>query len=138
MTAPAPASPATRRYVLPALADVIAIGVFVAVGRTTHDEGNAVVGFLTTAWPFLVGGGVGWLAVFAVGRGRRFVPAAPVPAGVVIWPATVIVGMLLRTASGQGTAAAFVIVAAVATGLLLVGWRIAAHLIATHLIGGRR
>jgi hypothetical protein len=49
--------------------------------------------------------------------------------GVVIWVATVAIGMLLRVASGQGVQFAFVIVATVTLGIFLVGWRAIALLI---------
>ena len=45
--------------------DVAFVLVFAAVGRASHQEGNAVVGALATAWPFLVGTGVGWALVRA-------------------------------------------------------------------------
>ena len=46
-----------------------------------------------------------------------------------MWAATVIGGMLLRAASGQGTALPFIIVAAVTLLVLVVGWRVIATLI---------
>ncbi|MGO9926581.1 MAG: DUF3054 domain-containing protein, partial [Mycobacterium sp.] len=42
--------------------DVICVLVFCAVGRRSHDEGASVTGVATTAWPFLTGTAVGWLA----------------------------------------------------------------------------
>lgn len=107
---------------LAAVADLVAIIVFVAIGRRNHDEAGTVGGFLTTLWPFLVGALVGW-GVAALTSGRRFAPCSMVPAGVVVWISTVVVGMILRALSGQGTAASFIVVASVATGVLLLGWR---------------
>jgi len=43
--------------------------------------------------------------------------------GVTVWFATVLVGMVLRRATGQGTAASFVVVASVVLALFLLGWR---------------
>lgn len=119
MTATSPA----RRFALPAVADVVAIAVFIAIGRRSHDESGSVVGYLTSVWPFLVGGAVGWLLATVVSRGHGFAPTRLWPAGVCIWISTVVVGMLLRVASGQGTALAFCIVASIATAVLMLGWR---------------
>lgn len=119
MTAPSPA----QRFAFPAVADIVAIAIFIAIGRRSHDESGSIVGYLTSVWPFLVGGAVGWAIVAAVSRGRGFAPAGLWPAGVCIWISTVVIGMLLRVASGQGTALAFCIVASIATAVLLLGWR---------------
>jgi peptidoglycan/LPS O-acetylase OafA/YrhL len=103
--------------------DVIAVLVFCAVGRRSHDEGLNLRGIATTAWPFLSGTAVGWL----VSRGWRR-PTAVAPTGVIVWVCTVAVGMLLRKASSAGVAASFVVVAASVTAVLLLGWRAAADL----------
>ncbi len=50
-------------------------------------------------------------------------PTALTPTGVVVWIATVAVGMLLRRVSGQGVAVSFVVVASTVTAVLLLGWR---------------
>jgi hypothetical protein len=99
-----------------AVLDVVAVLVFVGIGRASHEEALSLSGFAGTAWPFLVGLGVGWV----VTRGRV---EGVWPAGVVVWLATVVVGMVLRVLSGQGTAVAFVVVATVFLGVVLVGWR---------------
>jgi hypothetical protein len=98
--------------------DVIGVLVFCAVGRRSHDEGLGITGVATTAWPFLTGTVVGWLA----SRGWRQ-PTALVPTGVSVWLCTVAVGMVLRKASSAGVAASFVVVASAVTALLLLGWR---------------
>jgi peptidoglycan/LPS O-acetylase OafA/YrhL len=100
------------------VADVIGVLVFCAVGRRSHDEGLSVSGVATTAWPFLSGTVVGWLASRAWRR-----PTALVPTGVIVWLCTVAVGMVLRKASSAGVAASFVVVAASVTAVLLLGWR---------------
>lgn len=104
-------------------ADVVVVLVFVVIGRASHQEGDALAGIAVTAWPFLGGLAVGWL----VARAWR-APYALVPTGVVVWPATLVGGMLLRVVSGQGTAAAFIVVAAVFLGMFLLGWRAVARL----------
>lgn len=103
--------------------DVIGVLLFCAVGRRSHDEGINLGGVAATAWPFLSGTAVGWLA----SRGWRR-PTAVVPTGVIVWLCTVGVGMLLRKASSAGVAASFVVVAASVTAVLLLGWRAVAGL----------
>jgi hypothetical protein len=100
--------------------DVVCVLVFCAVGRRSHDEGLNVSGIATTAWPFLSGTALGWLASRAWRR-----PTAVMPTGVVVWLCTVVVGMLLRKATSAGVAASFVLVASFMTALLLLGWRAA-------------
>ncbi|HTX94082.1 MAG TPA: DUF3054 domain-containing protein [Mycobacterium sp.] len=99
--------------------DIIGVLVFCAAGRRSHDEGLSIGGVATTAWPFLTGTLVGWLA----SRGWRQ-PTAVVPTGVVVWLCTVAVGMLLRKVTSAGVAASFVVVAASVTAVLLLGWRV--------------
>jgi hypothetical protein len=99
-------------------ADVVGVLVFCALGRRSHAEGLTVTGVASTAWPFLTGTVIGWLA----SRGWRR-PTAVVPTGVVVWICTVAVGMLLRKASSAGVAASFVVVASSVTAVLLLGWR---------------
>ena len=82
-----------------------------------------VAGIASTAWPFLAGLGVGWLAA----RGWRR-PLAIRPEGLVIWLCTVALGMILRVVSGQGTALAFIVVALAFLALFLLGWRLLARL----------
>ncbi len=104
--------------------DVIGVLVFCAVGRRSHAEGITLTGVATTAWPFLTGTVLGWLA----SRGWRR-PTAVAPTGVVVWLSTVLVGMALRKASSAGVAVSFVVVAASVTAVLLLGWRAAVGLI---------
>jgi hypothetical protein len=101
-------------------ADVVAVLVFCALGRRSHDEGLSISGVAVTAWPFLSGTVVGWL----LSRAWRQ-PTAVVPTGVIVWLCTVVVGMLLRKVSSAGVAASFVVVAATVTAVLLLGWRAA-------------
>ncbi|MGP4027070.1 DUF3054 domain-containing protein [Actinomadura sp. 3N407] len=105
------------------LLDVCCVLVFIAIGRATHEEAAGLAGYAATVWPFLVGVGAGWVVSRAWRR-----PEALVPAGVAVWVTTVAGGMALRALSGEGTAAAFVIVAGVFLGSTLLGWRLAARL----------
>lgn len=102
--------------------DVLAVVVFVVVGRDTHDEAGTVAGVTETAAPFLIALVVAW----AVTRAWRR-PAA-ISTGASVAALTVTVGMLLRRLLfDEGTAFAFVVVASVFLALTLVGWRAAAR-----------
>jgi hypothetical protein len=107
-----------RLAALALLGDVVCVVVFCTIGRRSHAEGITLAGVAETAWPFLAGTAAGWALV----RGWRR-PTALNPTGLVVWIATVAVGMLLRKASGQGIAFSFVVVASVVTAVLLLGWR---------------
>jgi hypothetical protein len=112
--------PLTRRQAWPVavLADVVAILVFSAVGRANHGESATLHGVWHTAWPFLLGAALG-LAATAYAR----VSPVTVRAGVRVWVWTLVIGMVVRGATGAGTALAFVIVAAIVLAVLLIGWR---------------
>ena len=106
------------------LVDVCCVLIFVVIGRASHTRGEAIAGIASTSWPFLCGLGAGWAASRAWRR-----PLAIVPAGIAAWLSTVALGMILRVVSGQGTAAAFIIVALAFLGLFLLGWRLLARLV---------
>lgn len=108
--------------------DVCSVLAFVAIGRHTHDNGDSLAGLWHTAWPFLAGLAVGLLASRAW-RG----PLAIAPAGVGAWLGAAGIGMLIRVLAGQGTAAAFIVVAAAFLGLFLLGWRVIARIVGTRL-----
>ncbi|KXW60091.1 membrane protein [Mycolicibacterium phlei DSM 43072] len=101
--------------------------VFATIGRRSHAEGLTVAGIAGTAWPFLVGALVGWL--LSLGWRR---PYALLPTGVTVWVATIVVGMLLRRLTSAGTAPSFIVVASIATAVLLLGWRAAIRLLAAR------
>ncbi|AEF34332.1 MULTISPECIES: DUF3054 domain-containing protein [Mycolicibacter] len=105
--------------------DVVAVLVFCALGRRSHDEGLDISGLATTAWPFLSGTVLGWL----MSRGWRR-PTAVVPTGVIVWISTVLVGMALRAATATGVAWSFVAVASTVTAVFLLGWRAVFELVA--------
>ena len=114
--------PGTIAFAL--LLDAVLVVAFAALGRASHDS-DVFAGLWQTAWPFLIGLAAGWLVTLAWRA-----PLAPVRTGLGIWAATVIGGMLLRSASGQGTALPFMIVATLTLLVLLVGWRVIAALVA--------
>ena len=102
--------------------DCCCVLAFVIIGRASHDKGESLAGIASTAWPFLAGLAIGWLAARAWRR-----PLGLAPAGVSAWLGAVALGMVLRVASGQGTAVAFVGVALAFLGLFLLGWRLVAR-----------
>ncbi|WP_462417546.1 DUF3054 domain-containing protein [Kytococcus sp. Marseille-QA3725] len=108
-----------------ALLDAGSIALFAGLGRRSHDTGSVLTGVPETAWPFWVGGVLGWVASAAV---RRRVPSG-LGNGLVVLVATVLLGMALRQLTGQGTAWSFVMVTTIVLGVLLLGWRAVAGLL---------
>ena len=79
---------------------------------------------LLVGWPFAVGVLLGHLAI----RAWR-APFRLWPHGVFVWAITLATAMALRTLFSAGTEVSFVIVTAVVTGVLMLGWRaLALHL----------
>lgn len=117
-----------RSPAIAAVLDLLMVVLFAAIGRRSHAEAAALSGLFHTAWPFVVGGAIGWLVTFALYR-NKFDAFLIVPTGIVVWVMTVGVGMTLRALTGQGTAGSFIIVASVATAVLLLGWRALAKLV---------
>lgn len=137
MTSPAPAALAPRHRSAPArrvasaaALDVASVAVFVVSGRRSHAEGLDLAGVAGTAWPFLAGAAVGWVAARAwrAPLSRR--------TGVVVGVSAVALGQLLRVASGRGTEVSFVVVSAVVLGVLLLGWRGLASALARRTASG--
>lgn len=104
------------------LADACCVLVFVVIGRASHTQGETPGGIASTSWPFLAGLAAGWLGSRAWRR-----PLALRPSGITVWLCTVVLGMVLRVVSGQGTAPAFIVVALAFLGLFLLGWRLLAR-----------
>jgi hypothetical protein len=118
------ASAGTASVVVALVVDAVLVVVFAVVGRSSHAEGLDVAGVWGTAWPFLAGLGVGWLAA----RAWRH-PLDVWPTGVVVWASTLVIGMLLRLLTGQGTAVPFIVVATLTLAVLLLGWRAIARVV---------
>ncbi|MFX0539723.1 DUF3054 domain-containing protein [Ornithinimicrobium sp. Y1847] len=108
--------------------DLLVVLLFAAAGRASHELSGDVLGVLQTAWPFLVGLAVGWLAVLRQPGDRRRWWLN----GIVIWSCSLVIGMLLRLATGEGTALPFVLVAAGTLALGLIGWRAVAALVGSR------
>ena len=115
-----------RRAALAMSIDVLAVVLFVVIGRRNHHEtGNVVVGALRIVAPFLIALVIGWFAA----RAER--APTSIRSGVVIWASTVVIGLALRRLAFQrGTAIAFIIVATIVLGVFLVGWRAIARVVA--------
>lgn len=102
--------------------DLLLVCVFAVVGRLSHYGTLTAGGWWTTAWPFLAGTLLAWAALAATRR-----PPAAITSGLVVWAGALVGGMVLRQASGQGTATSFVVVATLVLGALLVLPRVGAR-----------
>lgn len=95
--------------------DLVLVALFAVVGRLSHYGSLSLDGWWTTAWPFLSGALLAWAGLAMARRDPRTLSA-----GAGVWLGSLVGGMVLRQLSGQGTAAAFVVVAALVLGALLV------------------
>jgi hypothetical protein len=114
-----------RRRLTALCLDVVVVVGFVALGRRSHSEGDALAGIAVVAAPFLVGLAVGWTTIW---RGTR---PTGWRAGLTVWASTVVVGLALRSfVFGRATPPAFMLVAAGFLAVGLLGWRMAWRLVA--------
>ena len=118
LSKPRPAPGPRGLVVAAAVADVVLILVFAAIGRDAHARDGIITGVFLTAWPFLAGAAAGWL----VTRAWR-APMSLRPAGIGAWLGSLIGGMLLRALTGQTVVVPFVVVALLSLGVLLMGYR---------------
>jgi len=102
-----------------AAADVVLILAFAAIGRDAHHREDPVLGVLLTAWPFLAGAALGWVAA----RAWRS-PLSVLRAGVPVWLGSLVAGMLLRALTGQTVVLPFIIVATAGLAVFLLGYRL--------------
>ena len=106
--------PSQRAVVTTAIVDVVAVVVFVAIGRRNHNEGTALSGVLSVAAPFLIALGISWIG-FRTWR-EPFNRASLVAT----WVITVVIGLLLRRlVFDRGIATSFIIVTKITLGVLL-------------------
>jgi FtsH-binding integral membrane protein len=105
-----------------ALADVLCLGLFVALGRESHDINSGIAWYLTVLWPFLVG----WFAValtlrlYASASNRWLMLAYT-------WAGGIAIALVLRAViTHRDTPLAFIIVAYAFLGFATFGWRLAA------------
>ena len=118
----------TRNPIIAAVVDLILVVIFCAIGRRSHDEASVLTGLAHTAWPFVIGAVVGWAGTWALYR-EKFDAYLIVPTGIIVWVSTVVVGMILRVVSSQGTAFSFIVVASTVLAVFLLGWRALAKLV---------
>ncbi len=98
--------------------DALGVLVFVLVGRKEHDRPDAASGLLRTAAPFLLALFVGW----AIAKAWREPDSWRT--GAITWATTLVLGMILRRVFWSGgTAASFVVVAALFLALTMFSWR---------------
>jgi predicted membrane-bound spermidine synthase len=103
-----------RAVAITAVVDVVAVVVFVAIGRRNHDEGTSFLNIVGVAAPFLIALGVSWLAL------RTWREPFNRASFVATWVITVIIGLLLRRVLfDRGIATSFIIVATITLGVLL-------------------
>jgi FtsH-binding integral membrane protein len=109
-----------------AAADALCLGLFVALGRESHEINSGIGWYLTVLWPFLVG----WFAValalrlYTSSSNRRIMLAYTWASGIAV--ALVLRGVVTR----RDTPVAFVIVAYAFIGLAVFGWRFASLAVA--------
>lgn len=104
---------------LAAALDIIAVLLFVVLGRRNHNEGgNVVIGALRVGAPFLIALFIGWLGA------RAWRAPCAMRTGVMVWVCTVVIGLVLRRVIfDRGIALAFMIVTTVTLAVLLIAWR---------------
>lgn len=116
--------PWSRTVAFSLAGDAALVLLFAGLGRSSHAREASALGLLETAWPFLLGLAVTWVAVRVAQH-----PLAPVRAGVPVWLGTVAIGLLLRAITGAGVALPFVLVATGTLAVLLIGWRLIVALV---------
>lgn len=103
-----------RAVVTTAVVDVVAVVVFVAIGRRNHNEGTALSGIIGVAAPFLIALGISWIGL------RTWREPFNRASLIATWVITVVIGLLLRRlVFDRGIATAFIIVATITLGVLL-------------------
>lgn len=109
------------------LADLALTAAFVAIGLASHD--GALADYPLTALPFIIA----LVAAWAIPRVWR--EPASLASGAIVWSVTTAGGLGLRALMGDGLSGAFPIVTALVLAALLLGWRIAARVVARHSAG---
>jgi len=119
--------PRWDRVTMLAVGDLIVFLIFAATGRSNHGEAVSLSSVAATAAPFVIG----WFAVApflgAFGRQGSAATTRPVPllqrtaiAWIVAWAVAL---LLRRFVSGGDIPPAFIVVALLVNGVLLLGWR---------------
>ena len=102
-----------RAVITTAIVDVVAVVVFVAIGRRNHEEGTAISDVVSVAAPFLIALLASWVGL------RTWNEPFTRRSWAATWAITVIVGLLLRRlVFDRGIATPFIIVATITLGVL--------------------
>jgi len=109
--------------VLAIVLDVASVLVFAAIGRLSHGESLDATQLGRTAAPFLAATLMVWVAMIM----KPFLESSS-RQGLAVWAVTLVLGMLFRAMLGGGVQVSFIIVAGIALGVLMLGWRALAHL----------
>ncbi len=112
--------------VLSVLIDQVMILLFAAIGLVNHDRvdpaslltWDGIFRLFGVAFPFMLAAFLAWAGLIV----RSFFQLLPV--GIIVWAATVVVGMTFRVMNGQSIQPTFVLVAAALLAVFLVGWRV--------------
>jgi hypothetical protein len=100
--------------------DLVCLGLFVALGRESHDISSGIAWYLTVVWPFVVG----WFVVAVALRLYR----SPLDQWVILactWIAGCAIALGLRAVvTHRNTPIAFIIVTYIFIGLATFGWRL--------------
>lgn len=107
--------------------DLLVVLLFVAIGFVQHGTPLTTQNLFLVGWPFALGVLLGHLAI----RAWR-APFRIWPHGVFVWGITLATTMALRTLFTAGTEVSFIIVTAVVTGVLMLGWRAVALYVTRH------
>ena len=106
--------PSRRAAITAAIVDVVAVIVFVAIGRRNHDEGTTFLNILGVAAPFLIALAGSWFAL------RTWREPFNRASFVATWVITVVAGLFLRKiVFDRGIATSFIIVATITLGVLI-------------------
>jgi hypothetical protein len=104
--------------------DAIAVLVFALLGKLFHaSDGFSVLGWLGTAWPFLLGLAVAWALLFT--GVLRPAPGSGLGILIVTWFIGVVVRGIVTTSVAWG----FVLTSLIFLGILLLGWRTVASFV---------
>lgn len=115
---------ADQRSSVPAILwDALAVLVFAILARLAHNTESdpfTLTNVLNTYWPFLIGSVGAGVVLMAMGRNLRLI----VPSGLIVWVATVVVGLSIwGVRHGSVPHWSFILVATIMSGLVLLGWR---------------
>jgi hypothetical protein len=105
---------------IPALAfaaDLVAVIVFVAIGRMTHERPDDLLGLAATAAPFAIGVVAAWATPIVRAHPQTL------RVGLVVWAGAAVLGLALRAGFTGQLPLSFAVVTILSLGVLLLGWR---------------